>query len=99
MYTCCTYLLVLICTAVGAPYFVDNDTVLPLLASLVFAEMIVWCIASHFCLVSSFSRRLRNNQVTELPEGLFNATTQLYTLWVIIEESLTNIQVLYIGNL
>ncbi len=37
----------------------------------------VKCTSSHFCLVS---RYLDHNQLTELPEGLLNATIQLREL-------------------
>ncbi len=50
-------------------------------ASLVFVNVIVWCTASHCCcLFTYFSRFLRGNQLTQLPEGLLSATTQLQVL-------------------
>jgi len=47
---------------------------------LVFVSEWNTCTVSHCCLVSCFSRWLYNNRLTELPDGLLSATTQLVNL-------------------
>ncbi len=72
--------VVLFYTAVGALCSVDNDQYYYLTSCQSGLYQHVQCTASHSCLVSEFSRDLNTNQLTQLPEGLLSATTQLTNL-------------------